>query len=86
MDRVSSRIRKTVPVRNGQRSGLCRLPEILFEKEGGASYLTENRNGKDAGIVNNFRIQEIYFCGSSGVGSNPSTSRGTLPVYSPESN
>ncbi|WP_302015394.1 hypothetical protein [uncultured Akkermansia sp.] len=46
MNRVSSRIRKTVPMRNGQGSGLCRLPGILSEKEAAPPTSRKTGTGK----------------------------------------
>lgn len=45
----------------------------------------QNGMERNIGVITQFPARGIYFYGSSAVGSNPSTSRGTLPVYSPAS-
>lgn len=45
----------------------------------------QNGMERNIGVITQFPARGIYFYGSSAVGSNPSTSRGTLPVYSPVS-
>ena len=75
---------KNRPLRNSLEAGTFIFR--IRRPKSNASPFPEERDGKGAETVHRFPARGIYFFGSSGVGSKPSTSRGTLPVYSPASN
>ena len=67
------------PIR--KRKGFTGGPDTISNRPS----FRQNRMKRNIVVITQFPARGIYFYGSSAVGSNPSTSRGTLPVYSPAS-
>ena len=67
------------PIR--KRKGFTGGPDTISNRPS----FRQNGMKRNIVVITQFPTRGIYFYGSSAVGSNPSTSRGTLPVYSPAS-
>ena len=67
------------PIR--KRKGFTGGPDTISNRPS----FRQNGMKRNIVVITQFPARGIYFYGSSAVGSNPSTSRGTLPVYSPAS-